>query len=152
MKKLILIAGLAGIIVTGAFAQGTGTTSVTQTIKVKVQTYINITPLSGGTYCFNVTDGGYSSYYSSSTGPQSFTATANTTYGLTTSVSIATYTVWTKLDSGAFGLNQGLSGQTATNNLGQGHTLDLQLQGTSAGLSPDVSGTPGTVTLTITAS
>jgi hypothetical protein len=148
MKKIILIAGLAGIMVTGALAQ-TGNRSSTAVVSVSVDTYMNISAITGS-FSFTVTDGGFSSTYASG-GAGSFTATANVAHYLHATVTgLGAYTILSKLDAGSFASTADEGPLPITN--GTSHSVDVQLQGnTSTGLPPDA-GSSGVVTVTIASS
>jgi len=149
MKKLLLIASLLGVIVTGAFAQGLGTQTQTSTVTVTVATYMNLSAISVSNFTFAVSDGGFSATYPSS-GAGTFTLTSNVACTLHASVGATTptsYTIFTKLDSGSF-----VASATAPGVVGKlvPHTIDVQLQNVAAaGLTPDA-GSTGTLTLTVT--
>ncbi len=145
MKKLILIAGLAGIIVTGAFAQGNP--SSTATVSVTVGTYCNISPVGAGSlgaFTFNITNGGYSGNYPSS-GPLGFTATSNVPFNLSSGVTfVASNNVYAATTTITGGL---LTNAPATTSIGVNYMVDMAIQGSNAGYKPD--STTGTVTVNI---
>ncbi len=148
MKKLALIAGLAGILVTGALAQtDSGTRSQTAAVNINVDRYINLGAISGG-FAFHVTDGGFAATYASA-GAQTFQAISNVAYDLTAAVTgTGVYSVFSKLDGGSF-----VASATENNNPitpGHTHSVDVQLQGnTSTGLPPTASQVNGTLTVSV---
>ena len=148
MKKFILAAGLAGILVTGAMASdGFGTRTRSTNVTLDVATYMNITCITGGNFGFTVNDGGFAPTYSSG-GYASFNATSNVTYNLKGEVTgTGAYSFLTMLDAGAFAACATSTGNSVGN--GVQHYVDVELVGdTTNGLPP----TPSTVTGTLTVS
>jgi hypothetical protein len=139
MKKLILIAGLAGIVVTGAFAQGNGGTSVNAS--VTVLTYMNVDAT--GTLAINITNGGFLPLYTSNT--VSFTVTGNVATNLASSYTgLAKYTVTPLIN--------GLATTPVPYPIGiaPAQTVSFSIPGNgTTGIAPDTLST-GTVVLTLT--
>jgi len=77
MKKLALLAGLAGILATGAMAQSSGVT-------LSVGQFRQFT-FSAGTLAFNITDGGFNGPYD--TNNRGYNVVANTGWSLTSALS-----------------------------------------------------------------
>jgi len=156
MKTLILIAGLAGIIVTGAMAQSGPQAGATGSISVTVEKWVSIAN-AADLLQIDVTDGGYNNYTSNVT---TFICKANETYALSATSSVGSYTILTNLDgySGSgttpiFYATAHHDGFAATNT-GSGsttHQLQVELVGNpTLGLAWTPAAVTGSVTLTIT--
>jgi|GEM_PF-3167910 len=141
MKKLILTAGIAGILVASAMASSGPT--ITAPISVTVDTYATIAWGGSTSFGFHVTDGGYSpTYYSSyytgtaATSGASFTCVCNTGYQLNACVSGATYSFDINLDGSGYGSATASNSNSATVSLlngGGSHLVDVALNGVPAG-------------------
>jgi len=157
MKKLITIAGLAGLVISGAFAQAnSGVRTQFAGVGVSVDTYMNLSPITTGTplpntklFTFHVTDGGFNGPYVAGMIGH-FTATSNVVYTLTASVvTVNPYEVQCNLDATGWADLAKITGLPITP--GANHTVSGQLMGNSTtGLPPDA-GSVGTLTVTIAA-
>jgi len=157
MKKLMTIAGLAGLIVSGAFAQAnSGVRTQYAGVGVSVDTYMNLSAIvsiapipTPNVFTFHVTDGGFWGPYADGLGGR-FVATSNVVYTLTASVlTTKPYEVQCNLDATGWADLAKITGLPITP--GATHTVTGQLMGNpTVGLPPDA-GSAGVLTVTIAA-
>jgi len=157
MKKLALVAGLAGLVVSGAFAQAnSGVRTQYAGVGVSVDTYMNLSPIISlapiplpAVFNFHVTDGGFWGPYPDGLGGR-FVATSNVVYTLTASVvTTKPYDVQCNLDGSPWADLAKITGLPITP--GAAHTVMGRLMGNPVtGLPPDA-GSAGVLTVTIAA-
>jgi hypothetical protein len=143
MKKLLLTAGLAGILVTAAMAQQSR--SQTAAVNINVCTFMTLSSFDKSSFNFLITDGGFTSTYNSD-GQANFNATSNVPYDLSSVVyGVSPYTVWSIIDSPSVSNTYASTGTSANNGVGYqvGHSVNCEVIGdANNGLTPgSVSGT-----------